>query len=99
MHHDFRDQPEGEAAERFLNWLEHETIDMFWRTAGDAEGTKTAIFLYVNRACEAHLPEQEMARLFGRCFVRAGRPEEEQDAAFDQLEFFAEVAKNVHAEN
>ena len=96
MQHDFRSQPEGEAAERFLNWLEQETIDMLRRTADDAEGTKTAVFLYVNRAYEAHLPEQEMARLFGRCFVRAGRAEEEQDAVFNQLEFFAEIAKIAH---
>jgi hypothetical protein len=96
MKHDFSDEPGGEAAERFLNWLEQEMIDMLRRTAGDAEGTKAAIFLFVNRAYEAHMPEQQMAKLFGKCFVRAGRPEEEEDTAFDLLEFFAEIARNVH---
>ena len=96
MKHDFRDQPEGYEAEQFLTWLERETIEAFQRTRGDEEGTKAAIFLYVNRAYEAHLPEEQIAGLFGTCFVRADRPESEEDHAFDLLELFSEVAHATH---
>lgn len=96
--HDFREQSEGEAAEQFLAWLERETIDMLQRTRDDAEGTKTAIFLFVNRAYEAHLPEEQIGELFGKCFVRAGHHESNQDVAFDLLEFCAQIAQATHGE-
>ncbi len=96
MKHDFRTQPDGNEAEQFLTWLERETIDQFQRTLGAAEGTKAAIFLYVNRAYEAHLPEEQIAGLFGRCFVRADRPESDEDEAFDLLELFSEIAHATH---
>jgi hypothetical protein len=94
--HDFRRQPEGPEAEQFLAWLEHETVDMLRRTHGDPEGTKTSIFLYVNRAYEAHLTDEQIGAIFGTCFARAGRPEEEQDRAFDFLEFFGQIAQATH---
>ena len=96
MKHDFRENPTGPDADAFLEFLEHETIDLLQRTLGDPEGTKTAIFLYVNRAYEAHLPETHIGSLFGKCFVRAGRPEEEQEAAWDLLEFFGQIAERTH---
>ncbi len=73
MKHDFRDQPSGEKADQFLEWLERETIDTLQRSQGDSEGTKTFIFLYVNRAYEAYMPTDEIGALFGKCFVKAGR--------------------------
>jgi len=96
MQHDFRDQPSGEAAERFRTWLESETVDTLRRTYGNAEETKTAIFLFVNRAFEAPLPEGEIGALFGRCIVRAGFQERDEESAFAWLEHFGEVAGKVH---
>lgn len=96
MKHDFRINPSGDEADAFRVWLERETVGMLERTRGDGEGTKSAIFLYVNRAFEAHMPEREIGCLFGTCFVRAGHPEHEQDAAFDLLEFFGEIAARTH---
>ena len=69
---------------------------MLRRSIGDAEGLKTTIFLYVNRAYEAHMQEEEIGELFGRCFVQAGFGEEDEDFAFNTLEFLGEIAKNVH---
>src|SRR4051794_37116717 len=58
--HDFSREPTGEAADHFRLWLEDQTIDMLRRTIGDAEGIKTAIFLFVNRAYEAKMPDREI---------------------------------------
>jgi hypothetical protein len=95
--HDFDSEPTGEAAGKFRLWLEQATTDMLRRTIGDAEGTKTAIFLFVNRAYEAKMPEREIAGMFGKCFVRAGHPQDDEDAAWDLLEFLGGIAKATHS--
>jgi hypothetical protein len=96
MKHDFAEQPDGEAADRFRAWLQSETIDSLQRTFGDAEGTKSAVFLFVNRAYESHMPEDQIGRIFGRCIVRAGFRKEDEPVLFDWLEFFAGIAVQVH---
>lgn len=96
MKHDFRTQPTGEAADRFCSWLEQETIEMLRRSYGDAEATKSTIFLFVNRAFEAHLPEAEIGAMFGKCIVRAGFQEQDEEAVFAWLDFFGQLARNVH---
>ncbi|HMF19794.1 MAG TPA: hypothetical protein VKE98_21495 [Gemmataceae bacterium] len=96
MKHDFRKQPDGKAAKRFCSWLEQETIDSLRRSYGDGEATKSAIFLFVNRAYEAHMPEAEIGELFGRCIVRAGFREEEEEPCFVWLEHFGQIAASVH---
>jgi hypothetical protein len=92
MKHDFRDQPNGEAADRFRLWLEQETIASLRKSYGDRESTKSAIFLYVNRAYESRSPESEIGGLFGTCLVRAGFSEEDKAQLFSWLEFFTEIA-------
>lgn len=72
---------------------------MLRRTIGDAEGTKTAIFQFVNRAYEAKMPDREIGGMFGTCFVRASHPQDEEEAAWDLLEFLGEVAKATHSVN
>jgi hypothetical protein len=47
-------------------------------------------------AIEAHMSDEDIGALFGRCFVRSDHPEEDQDAAFDLLEVFGEIAARVH---
>jgi hypothetical protein len=96
MVHDFSKQPTGSAADEFRTWIEHETIDTLRRSYGNAEATKTAIFLFVNRAYEAHMPDPEIAELFGKCIVRAGFREEDEEPAFDWLDFFGQLAAKVH---
>jgi hypothetical protein len=96
MKHDFRTAPDGEAAERFRAWLERETTDGLKRAFGNPESTKTVIFLFVNRAFEAHMPEQMIGQTFGKCIARAGLGEPDQEAAISWLEAFAELARGVH---
>jgi hypothetical protein len=97
MKHNFPEQPDGANADRFLAWLEAETIDFLKRSIGDPETTRAAIFLFVNRAYEAHMPEDKIGAMFGKCFVRAGFPEEDEDAAFHLLDFFGQIASRTHS--
>ena len=96
MKHDFAASTDKAAEDEFLAWLETETINDLKRSYGDGEGTKTMIFLFANRAFEAHMPEPLIGRTFGKCIVRAGYREEDEAPAFDLLEFFAEVARRTH---
>ena len=98
MKHDFRQEPSGDAADRFLSWLERETVTALQRAYGDADATKAAIFLYANRAYEAHMLEEQIGGLFGTCLFRAGFPEENENGAFDWLEFYAQVAEGTHGD-
>ena len=96
MKYDFADSNDDAGAARFIAWIEAETIADLTRTYGDGEGTKTMIFLFVNRAFEAHMPETLIGETFGKCIVRAGYREEEEGPAFDLLEFLGGIARDVH---
>jgi hypothetical protein len=96
MKHDLRVHPTGELAERFSAWLEQQTTESLRQAHGDGEATKAAIFLFVNRAYEAHMPEDQIGGMFGKCFARAGFGEQDEEAAFTWLEHFAQVAAGVH---
>ena len=96
MKHDFREQRSGDAAERFCYWLEQETIDLLHRSHGDSEATRSAIFLFVNRAYEAHMPDAQIGEMFGRCIVRAGLRKQDEAPAFAWLEEFGQIAAKVH---
>ena len=96
MKHALRAQPSGDEADRFCAWLEQETIDSLRRSYGDGEATKSAIFLFVNRAYEAHMPESRIGEMFGTCIVREGFHEREEDPAFAWLEHFGQLAAKVH---
>ncbi|HTU93748.1 MAG TPA: hypothetical protein VMF69_26950 [Gemmataceae bacterium] len=96
MKYDFRQQQSSETAIRFCSWLEQETIESLRRSYGNGEATKSAIFLFVNRAYEAHMPEEQIGELFGRCIVRAAFQEADEEPAFSWLEFFGQLAAKVY---
>lgn len=96
MKHDFATSIDKTTEDRFRAWLEAETTDGLKREYGDGEGTKSMIFLFVNRAFEAHMPEPLIGETFGKCIVRAGYRENEEERAFDLLEFLAGIARGVH---
>ncbi len=97
MKHDFRSDPDSVDAQRFLEWLEEQTCSHLHRDFGDAEATRGSIFLFANRACEAGLPDAELAGIFGRSLAKAGYGPAEEDAAITILELFVETARVVHA--
>jgi hypothetical protein len=96
MKHDFATSTDRATEERFRAWLEAETTDGLKRSYGDGEGTKSIVFLFVNRACEARMPESLIGETFGKCIVRAGYREEDEGPAFDLLEFLCGIARGVH---
>lgn len=96
MKHDFRIESIGPAADRFCDWLLSETTDSLARDYGDAEATKTSIFLFVNRAIEARLPDARVAEIFGKSLVRAGYQEQDEASALAWLESFTEISRGVH---
>ena len=99
MKHDFREDHSGDEGQRFLAWLENETTHLLRRSYGDSEATKSAIFLFANRACEAHMPDTEIGELFGRCIAQAGFPPEDDEAAFTWLEHYCEIAAKIHRDS
>jgi len=96
MKHNFATSTDRSADERFRAWLESETIEGLRRTYGDGEGTKSVIFLFVNRAYESHMPESLIGETFGKCIACAGYHEDDKGPAFDLLEFLGGVARGVH---
>lgn len=98
MKHDFPSDCDSDSAQAFINWLESETVSARrrGRNNADAESLKASVFLYVNRAYEAGLPDNVVGGTFGRCIARAGYTEEEQDSVFDLLESLADVDRAVH---
>lgn len=98
MKHNFHQHPSGEDAEHFCSWLEQETPDSLSRSIGDGEATKSAIFLFVNRAYEAHMPEEQIGQLFGKCIVRAGFREEDEEPAFAWLGYFGQIAAGIQSD-
>ena len=96
MKHDFATSRDKAANDRFVRWLESETTDSLKRTYGNAGATNAAVFLYVNRAFEAHMPEELIAETFGKCVVRAGYREEDEAAVFDLPDSLGDIARQVH---
>jgi len=94
--HDFSVESTGEGADQFKARLEEETTELLLRSRGDAERTKTAIFLFVSRAYKAKMPQDKIGALFAKCFICAGRLPEEQDTACGHLEFFGAIARIAH---
>ena len=97
MKHDYRSDPDSDKASQFLEWLQSQTAAALSRDHGNIDAVASTVFLFVNRAYEAGLPDKLVGRMFGTCIARAGYSEEEQDAVFDLLESQAEVARAVHA--
>ncbi|MDP6545096.1 MAG: hypothetical protein QGH60_14000 [Phycisphaerae bacterium] len=96
MKHNYKNSTDENAGEQLRQRLETETVADLMSSYGDVEATKAAIFLFVNRAFESQMPESQIAELFGRCIVRAGFREEDEEPAFAWLETFAHVARGVY---
>ncbi len=96
MKHDYRADSSSADAQRFIDWLENQAAEHLRRDFGNADATRGSIFLFVNRACEAGLPDELLAEVFGRALARAGYGSSEEDAAITCLEAFLGTARAVH---
>ena len=99
MKHNYRQDADSDQAKAFLSWLESDTANALKAGHGNVDAVRSSIFLYVNRAYEAGMPDDLVGQLFGESIARAGYTEEEQEAVIEVLESFAPIAKQVHAAN
>ena len=86
--------PKQKAA--FIEWLVSETTQLFAKSAGDAEGLKSCVFLAVNRAHDAGLTSKETAQIIGVSSARACLSPADESLAFDWLEVLDPIAVAVH---
>jgi len=96
MKFDKRKNHSGDALNDFLFWLENETTSCLNRSHGNGEMVKACMFLYTNRANEAHLDEELIYQIIGKCIGRAGYSEQEESYAFDMFEPLHSLALQVH---
>jgi hypothetical protein len=97
MKYDYRSDPDSDEAQSFLSWLEAETSNALRDDYGNIEAVKSSVFLYVNRAYEAGLPDSLVGKILGSCVATAGYNEAEQEVMFELLESLTATAKLVHA--
>jgi len=99
MKHDFSHELDGINSEEFISWVLSETTAALSKDYGDAEATKSTIFLLVNRAFESKMPEEKIAVLFAKMVVDVGYSENEQDALFAWLDHFGQIAKATYSDS
>jgi len=98
MKYDFNKGSETVGAIEFKKWLSEETIRSLKQDKknNDPEALKGTIFLFINRSYEAHIPESDIAEIFGVAVVRAGYSEQEENFVFDWFGTFAEIASKMY---
>lgn len=93
MKHDFSQDPSSTDAEAFKAWLLAETVSGFHADRHDPERQKATVFLFVNRACEAKIPDNILAQIYGTAVVRGRLTPAEEDISYDWLEAFVDIAR------
>ncbi len=90
MKFDARSTSDSDARAAFIEWLVSETASGLVRSRGDVELLKAPVFLYLNRAYEAHLDPDLIADLIGASersiLDRAGLSDEEEQAVINAYE-------------
>ena len=99
MKHDDSDKSDGANTDKFESQLLEQTIENLKDSYGDLEAVKSSLFLFVNRAYESKLAEENISEILGVAVVRARYSEAEEDWAFEIADKFAEIAKATHRNN
>jgi hypothetical protein len=89
MKYDLRQDERREGLDQFIEWLQSETMSSLAGSVGNDDAIRAAVFLFMNRALEAHLPERTVGEVLGISAVRAGLSEAEEEVAFDEADFLA----------
>lgn len=82
----------------FVDWLRSETVSGLKRSYGDREGVNAVLFLFANRAYEAHLREDAIWQIAGEAIGQAGYSEQETEGVISILEGHANLSAQVHAD-
>ena len=81
-----------------LAWLTDQTISTLQRAGEDGEGLKASAFLFVNRAREAGISDQEMANVIRVSIVGAALSKAQEGVVLDWVNTFDPIATGVHAD-
>ena len=65
MKYDARTEQNTDKHSEFKNWLISETVSGLKKSSGKPEEIKSCIFLFLNRAYEAHLDPDEIVNMLG----------------------------------
>ncbi len=65
MKYNSRTERDNEKHSEFKNWLIKETVSGLKNSRGKPEEIKSCIFLFLNRAYEAHLDPDEIVNMLG----------------------------------
>ena len=96
MKHNFSEDPASPQAAAFKDWLMQETVKGFVAAKRNTEQQKSVVFLFVNRACEARLPDNALAHIYGTAAAQGRLTETEEDMSYDWLEGFVDVARKQY---
>lgn len=100
MKYDDRSRPDPIRRERFVAWLGETTVNDFIRSRGKNELLRTAVFLFLNRAYEAHLDPDFVVELLGirpgNIIELAGLDKADEAAVMDCYQLIDATTFHVH---
>jgi hypothetical protein len=98
----YDDRSEGDPArrEQFVAWLAETTVNDFVRCRGNRDQLRTAVFLFLNRAYEAHLDPDLVVDLLGirsgNVIDAAGLNKTDQEVVMECYELLDATTFNVY---
>ena len=101
---EFDDRTSHDPADRlaFIDWLVSEAVSGLLRSRANREALRAVLFLYLNRAYEAHLNPDLIAALIGSsqdCILdRAGLTGDEEEAVLDAYETLAPIIEAMYGD-
>ena len=96
MNHDFSQDPISADATAFKEWLLSETVSALKAAQHGPENQKAAIDFFAAKACEARMPDRDLAQIFGTALVGSHLTDTEEDIAYDWLEDAIDSARQTY---
>jgi hypothetical protein len=93
---DYQKDDSQDSLQEFVEWLQKETISILSRSKGDTDSIRSAIFLFVNRAMEAHLPDDIIGEVLGVSIIRGGLNQAEEELALDEADALFNALENMY---
>lgn len=93
MNHDFSKDPKSPQAEAFKAWLLSETISAFHAAKHDPDRQKAAVAQFAERACEAHMADNDVSQVISNAAAQGRLTDAEEDIAYDWLETFLDAGR------
>ena len=102
MKYDDRSEADPIRREQFIAWLVETTVNDFVRCRSNRDRLRTAVFLFLNRAYEAHLDPYFVVELLGirsgNVITSAGLDETDEAVVMECYERLDATTLNVYEE-